>query len=127
MRFLPVSDAFDCSCYSHLKSMERIPDALGDVAPRQFRAPHKHISAAIISRYDERLRNQQTGAPIKDDRFEKYSRVVDVKHCTGCDARSKFLPDPGRDVQFYGRAQPVPSQRNPHHTQRDVVGLVNHE
>jgi hypothetical protein len=107
--------------------VERISDALGDVAPRQFPAPHKHNGVAIISRYDELLRNHQSGAPVKDDRFEKYSGVVDIKHCTWCDARSKFLPDPGRDVQFHGRAQPMPSQRNPHHTQRDVVRFVNDE
>jgi hypothetical protein len=70
--FRPVSDAFDCPCDSHLQSVERISDALGDVAPRQFPAPHKHNGVAIISRYDELLRNHQSGAPVKDDRFEKY-------------------------------------------------------
>ena len=62
---------------------------------------------AIVSGYDERLRNQQSGAAVKDDCFEKYRRVVDIKHGTWCDARSEFLPDSGGDVQFRGRAQPV--------------------
>jgi len=104
MRFLPVSDAFDCARHSRLKSMERISYALGDVAERQLRALYKYIGVAIISRYHERLRNQQSGAPVKDNCFEKYRGVVDIKHRTWRDAGSKFLPDPGRDVQFRGRA-----------------------
>jgi hypothetical protein len=88
---------------------------------------YEHLGLAIVSRYDNRLRNEQGRTPVKNRRFQQQGRIVDIEHDTGRHARSKLLPDPCGDVQFRRRAQPLLRKRSPHHAQGNGVRLGNSE
>ena len=63
---MPFRDRFDCPHHSRLQAKERLPNTFRNVSRRHFRAAHQHLGVPIVSRYDQRLRNQQARAAVED-------------------------------------------------------------